>query len=330
MRIRLSIGTAAALGLAQLKTDAPTTTAYLMDIGGRCAYNCAFCAQARTATGGDDRLSRVIWPAFELADVVGPLRIAADEGRIMRACIQVTMNTGSFQRTLDILDAVAPILSLPVSVSTNIQAVSQVQTLFAHGAARVSIALDAATQPLHDRVKGTGYKHKMELLTECADRYPGRISTHFIVGLGESEEDVIRAIAAMYDRHVTVGPFAFTPLKGTRMADALPPEAGTYRRVQLANWLMKFRGARPDAMTFQDGRLVSLGSWHDEALKVALTGEPFRTAGCKNCNRPYYNENPGHGVMYNYPRALKAAEALNAAKETGLFSGGLNDEMEIR
>ncbi|WOL40471.1 radical SAM protein [Pyramidobacter sp. YE332] len=326
MKIRLSIGTAAALGLARLKSDALPTTAYLMDTGGRCAHNCAFCAQAREAETGEDHLSRVIWPVYDLGDVLSGLITAARGGTIRRACIQVTLNAGSFERTLVILKAVTNAVSLPVSVSTNITSASQVDRLMGSGAARVSIALDAATQSLHDQVKGTGYARKVQLLTECARRYPGRITTHFIVGLGESEEDVIAAIQNMHDLNVTVGLFAFTPLRGTRMAKCPPPEAGRYRRVQLANWLIKTKRRRVSDMSFSNGRLSGIDGDIKELLSVLSSGEAFETAGCRDCNRPYYNENPGHGVMYNYPRPLKNSEVIQALKETHLFAQtDLND-----
>jgi biotin synthase len=52
------------------------------------------------------------------------------------------------------------------------------------------------------------------------------------------------------------------------------------------------------------------------SLKVqrVTTGEPFQTSGCPNCNRPFYNEQPG-GPMYNYPRPLSSAEAEQAIRE---------------
>jgi len=59
------------------------------------------------------------------------------------------------------------------------------------------------------------------------------------------------------------------------------------------------------------GRLVDLG------VPLPLTGEPFQTCGCPDCNRPFYNERPG-GVMYNYPRPLTPVEARRAMAEMEL------------
>jgi biotin synthase len=59
-----------------------------------------------------------------------------------------------------------------------------------------------------------------------------------------------------------------------------------------------------------DGRLVGL-----EAL-LPSTGEPFQTSGCPDCNRPFYNEQPG-GPLYNYPRPLMAGEVARAIQDMG-------------
>lgn len=320
MNLKLSIGTAAALGLAKLKSDALPTTAYLMDPGGRCAHNCSFCAQARCAQSDDSKLSRVIWREYPLEQVLDGLKQAVATGRIKRTCVQVTLNKGSFERTLEIVKAVSGAVNVPMSVSTNIQSEEQVDALFAAGAARVSIAMDAATEELHNRVKNTGWHFKIDLLRRCVVKHPDGITTHFIVGLGETEQDVITAIADMYNHKVTVGLFAFTPLKGTPMETCPPPSAGQYRRVQLANWLLKHRKLTVDRLVFDEkGQLTDLNGDKKQLLELCKKGDPFRTAGCANCNRPYYNESAGHGVMYNYPRPLKPAEAKQALLETELF-----------
>lgn len=321
MNLKLSIGTAAALGLAHLKTDALPTTAYLMDPGGRCSYNCSFCAQARCAQSDDSKLSRVIWREYPIDVVMEGLKKAVASGQIKRTCVQVTLSPGSFERTLTIVKAVSSTVDVPMSVSTNIQNEEQVHALFEAGAARVSIALDAATEPLHQEIKNSMWHFKIDLLKRMAQRYPGGITTHFIVGLGESEKDVLTAIDDMYASKVTVGLFAFTPVKGTAMADVPPPSAGQYRRVQLANWLLKTHQVSLADLEFDEqGTLKKITKESKSLLNLAKKGLPFQTAGCLNCNRPFYNENPGHGVMYNYPRPLKAAEAKQALLETELFS----------
>ena len=64
-KVRASIGTAAVLGLRELRLDASPTTAYMMlytETG--CVANCLFCTQARESDSERSQLSRVMWPDF--------------------------------------------------------------------------------------------------------------------------------------------------------------------------------------------------------------------------------------------------------------------------
>jgi biotin synthase len=312
--IRLSIGSAAVLGLKIMRTDSPSTTAYIMGGNGRCLNNCRFCSQAREATCGDDMLSRVKWPSFDLDQVLPLLESAFQKGKIKRACIQMVFNKGSFEMSLDILKGLSE-TSLPISVSTNVKDQAQAERLFLAGASRVCIAMDAATERVHREIKRDDYHRKMELLESCARTFPGRMSTHLIVGLGETEEEMLRTIARMHRMDITVGLFAFTPIRGTAMENVDPPPIGSYRRVQLGNWLIR-EGFGLDRMVFSCGRLIGLTMDLKSLENRIKSGEPFRTAGCEGCNRPYYNETPGRGPMYNYARPLVESEARTALEET--------------
>jgi biotin synthase len=51
--------------------------------------------------------------------------------------------------------------------------------------------------------------------------------------------------------------------------------------------------------------------------QTVLSGEAFRTSGCPDCNRPYYNESPG-GLIYNFPRKLLNEEIEDVRKQFGV------------
>ncbi|MDI3281365.1 MAG: radical SAM protein, partial [Bacillota bacterium] len=153
---------------------------------------------------------------------------------------------------------------------------------------------------------------------------PGRISTHLIAGLGESERDLVEATAFFIQNRVTVGLFAFTPVPGTRLAHQPPPERSSYRRLQIARYLLAEGLASREDLGFDGrGRLVRIEVPPEVWARVQGEaagepfGEPFRTSGCPGCNRPHYNERPGQ-VPYNYPRPLTPAEAAAAWAEAGL------------
>ena len=62
-------------------------------------------------------------------------------------------------------------------------------------------------------------------------------------------------------------------------------------------------------MTFDEReRLLRLGA------PLPSRGEPFQTSGCPDCNRPFYNEQPG-GPLFNFPRPLEAEETEQAVRE---------------
>ncbi len=318
-KVRVSAGTASVLGLSRIASFDEPTCAYVM-IGERCTRDCAFCAQARSSTAPGDKLSRVTWPEFSADDLAQALGAAAGEGRVRRACAQVVGAPGAFERSIAAVKllrgAVGP--DVPVSVSFSATArIEQVETLMEAGAERVALPIDACNEQLYRDIKGGhDMSQALSLIRECARRSPGRVSTHLIAGLGETEEEVVLLAESMYQQGVTVGLFAFTPLPGTRLAKRQPPDLGSYRRIQLCCYLLKRAYLEQPAaglpeFQFSSGRLTGISIPRPVAGVGALWGEAFQTSGCPGCNRPYYNERPGQ-IPYNYPRPLTAAESADA------------------
>jgi len=284
------------------------TTAYLM-LGGRCLMNCAFCAQARDSQAGTLSLSRVTWPEYELDLVVAGLADAAARGLVRRACLQVTVTSDAFNRALQVLRAVKAVCSLPFDIAFLPHSLEQVSQLLAEGADHIGFGLDAACERVFRQVKGGLWARSLSLIEETALAFPGRTAVHLIVGLGETEREMVERVQWAHDRGITVGLFAFTPVRGTHLGDLPPPEMAAYRRMQAARWLIVHDATRAEEMMFDAaGRLVALGG------QVPLTGEAFETSGCPDCNRPYYNEQPG-GPLYNYPRPLTSGEVARAIQE---------------
>ncbi len=327
------------------------TTAYLME-GDRCSRDCAFCPQARTASSRDDLLARVNWPevAPEPAprDGTGPvpadeevaatdgsfwsgLAQAADDRRLRRACFQLTASPGvmaKVERQVRKLHRLRP--SLPICVSVAARDVEEIGRVLGWGAERVTVALDAATPEVYRATKGGPFEPRLAILLRGAERYPGRIGTHIIAGLGETERDLVGLFGVLADAGITVALFAFTPVPGTRLEGRHPPDLDSYRRIQAARYLICGGYVRAESMTFDGlGRLSSYGLPWNEVLAILAggrqaaairpdaaggPGQAFRTSGCPDCNRPYYNERPS-GPLYNYPRPLTAEEVVAATEK---------------
>jgi biotin synthase-related radical SAM superfamily protein len=307
-RINVSIGTAVVLGLANVAMAAAPTTAYLM-LGGRCLMNCAFCAQARESEASALHLSRVTWPEYDLDTVMQKLAGAVAQGTIRRACLQVTVTSNAFHQSLAVLHAAKAVSDVPFDIAILPQDLDQVRQLLDAGADHIGFGLDAACERVFRQVKGGNWDRSLALIEETAHAVPGRAAVHLIVGLGETEQEMVGRVQWAHDLGVTVGLFAFTPVRGTHLADRPPPLLAAYRRMQAARWLIVHDLAPAGGMTFDgEGRLLSLGA------PLPITGEPFRTSGCPDCNRPFYNEQPG-GPLYNFPRPLTADEVARAIQD---------------
>lgn len=306
---RLSSGTAAVAGLAHARLDCPPTTAYVM-LGERCAGDCAFCAQARSSRARSDLLSRVTWPDFGADEAADAISQACASDALRRVCFQVTTVPGHIDRAVCAVRDMRSRTDRPICVSVAVRDQADIERLLTAGASRVTLAIDAASERVYQQVKSGSWPRTRELLSTAVHRYPDQIGTHLIMGLGETEQELVSAMQEYADLGISIGLFAFTPIPGTRLAHHPPPALEAYRRVQVARWLI-LNGHGLAATFGYDGqrriRSYALGEPELTALISDTHNSPFRTAGCADCNRPYYNERPG-GVMYNYPRALTPAE----------------------
>jgi biotin synthase len=322
-KVRVSVGSAIAMGLLEGKLEAKPTTAYLMTYRrGRCMANCGFCPQARESKSRADMLSRVSWPAFSTERVLEAIVESTRRGVIRRVCVQALNYPDVFKHLQALVKAISHRAEAPVSVSCQPLSPENIRRLAEAKAERIGIPLDAATEEIFDKVKGlkAGGPYEMRkqliLLEEAVKVFgKGMVSTHLIVGLGETERDMVFMIQKCVDIGVLPALFAFTPVAGTAMENMEQPPIGQYRRVQLARHLIVHGMARFENMDFDEaGRIKSFGVEEQILKRVIWTGKPFQTSGCPDCNRPYYNERPC-GPIYNYPRPLSVEEIEKAVKE---------------
>lgn len=314
---KLSAGTACVVGKQAALSPIPPTTAYIM-LGGKCRNNCRFCSQARDSAAGENKLSRIVWPSYDAAEAADDIKDACAAGAFRRVCLQATNNENSPRAMAGALERLKGNGSAPISVSGYIESVDEAGALLAAGAERLCIALDAAAPRVFAAAKEGSWEKRWRLLTDCAAAFPGRISTHFIVGLGETEEEIIDCLDRCIGLNITTGLFAFTPVRGTGWAGRSAPDIGCYRRVQIGHYLLR-RGYSRSVVRCRDGRIVGCAA--PRLHEVLADGKAFETSGCPDCNRPFYNERPG-GVLYNYPRPLTPEEIDMAIRESGLPEGG--------
>lgn len=304
--IRVSVGTAAVLRLLQSKLDAEPTTAYLMTYReGKCSANCSFCPQAKDSSSKTELLSRVTWPTFSTESVVDAIAAAFREGKIKRVCIQALNYPGVFEYLQTLVKGIKQ--KAPVQISVSCQPLNKANITLLHtaGVDRIGIALDGTTETILNRVKGGCYNwtHQFELFEDALSIFgKGNVSTHVIVGLGEAEKEAVETVQRCVDLGVLPALFAFTPVRGTALENSLPPKLESYRRIQLARHLIVTGKAKFQEMSFKDNGEINGYGVPSEVLNQTIeSGVAFRTSGCPDCNRPYYNEKPS-GPIYNYPK----------------------------
>lgn len=306
-KIRVSYGTAIVLGLQKAQQDIPPTTAYLLWDSG-CIGSCSFCPRAN-GNAKTEKLSRILWPEFELEEVFQ--RLTSKPLPFHRICLQ----TGYNPKTEHILEELA--LKFVDTVIKTSMTLSPGQSEFAikmlsNGLDHVGIGLDGATKESYELHKKRNWDNDWPALLSLLSLAGEKVEVHLIYGLGDSEESFCRTVNEIIMRGGRISLFALMPVNG-----GSAPNMNSYRRIQLFRYLCENGHISYGDCTFKSGVLCSVGLSQKDVLSKIDSGNAFRTSGCGNCNRPYYNERPGH-EFFNFPRALSDKEIQCCMSELNL------------
>ena len=306
-----------------------------------CRANCAYCGLARHREAdrdyADRNFIRVDWPAVPMEQVVEIVAREGAETPFHRMCISMITHPRSDEDTVTVLKAWTAKIdpaSLPVSILSNPTTMQRadVQNLKNLGADIFTVALDAATPEIFDRTRGKGVAsphswHKYwEVLEDARDIFgPQKFGAHIIVGMGESEHDVLSLVQRLVDMGGHSHMFCFFPEKGSLMDHLPATPRDQWRRVQLARYLIDYRGVRVEHMRFDDeGRVTDFGIAKDELDDIIDQGTAFRTSGCPGkeaddvsaCDRPYGDSPPSN--VASYPFAPQAVDIRKIRQQIGL------------
>jgi lipoyl synthase len=326
-QIRVSTGTALVLGLLKGKLDVAPTTAYLMTYKlGKCTANCSFCPQAHGSKSSIEFLSRVSWPLFQTSNVTPALTKATEKGIIKRVCIQALNYPKVFAHLKALVKDIKNQSVVPISVSCQPLNKENIDLLQKAGVNRLGIALDAATESVFNKIKGKDvgssytWERQLLMLKEALQIFgKGNVSTHVIAGLGETEREAAEIVQRCVDMGILPALFAFTPVRGIALEFRIAPSVHSYRRIQIARYLIVKCLSNYESMKFDStGKIQGFNIEGDLLKSVIDSGEPFRTSGCEDCNRPFYNEKPS-GPIYNYPRKPSLKEIEEIKRQLSAF-----------
>jgi biotin synthase len=290
-----------------------------------CRANCAYCGLARHREAerdyADRNFIRVDWPAVPLEQVIDIVARDGDKTPFHRMCISMITHPRSDEDTVTVLKAwtrrVSP-ETVPVSILSNPTTMTRddVKRLKELGADIFTVALDAATPELFDRTRGRGVQSPhswakyWEILNAAKDIFGrNKFGAHIIVGMGETERDVLTLVQTLVDMGGHSHMFCFFPEKGSLMDHLPATPRDQWRRVQLGRYLIDYGGRRVENMSFDDqGRVVDFGLPRTELDAVIDAGIAFRTSGCPGkfrddvsaCDRPYGDSPPRDIASYPF------------------------------
>ena len=310
-----------------------------------CRANCAYCGLARHREAdrdyADRNFIRVDWPAVPMASIVEKVASDGTNTPFHRMCISMITHPNSDADTVTVLkqwtDRIDP-ATVPVSILSNPTTMSRgdVKTLHGLGADIFTVALDAATPAIFDRTRGKGvasphsWQKYWEILDDARDIFGNqKFGAHIIVGMGETEHDTLHLVQRLVDLGGHSHMFCFFPEKGSLMDHLPATPRDQWRRVQLARYLIDFRGVRVDHMRFDEaGRVVDFGIPKSELDSIIDNGLAFRTSGCPGkiqedisaCDRPYGDSPPSN--IASYPFQPAAVDVRKIRQQLGMEKPG--------
>lgn len=337
-RIRVSIGSAVKLGLKNIAIDVKPTNCHLLTYSPKgCLGNCGFCPQSKFTFKKLDEiedtqefLSRVMWPDFSFDRVLRIFQtsfpqFSLNENGFQRICLQSLNYEGFEDDVLEIVKALKRNTTIPISLAIPPVSDKYLIAYKREHVDRVCFAVDACREDLFESVKGQkgdgpySWDDHIDHLKKATIIYGrGRVTTHLIIGLGETDMDALSFISQMKKMGILTGLFAFYPIKNTRLESEKRPDIIKFRKMQLGKYLIDTGKRTISDFKFNDDSLTSFDIETKDLRDIVDLSAPFQTSGCPGCNRPFYTSSPRE-EQYNYPRELRDEEKEKVFSELTIY-----------
>ena len=327
----VQMSTAAALTLGIMagkmyRTECTRCLNLLLTYPEGCRANCAYCGLARHREAerdyADRNFIRVDWPAVPLDMTVDIVAKQGEKTPFHRMCISMITHPNSDADTVTVLKqwtARIDPATIPVSILSNPTTMTRadVKRLKELGADIFTVALDAATPEIFERTRGRGvqsmhsWQKYWQILMDAREIFGAqKFGAHIIVGMGETEHDVLALVQKLVDLGGHSHMFCFFPEKGSLMDHLPATDRGQWRRVQLARYLIDYKDVRVESMKFDaQGRVADFGVPQSTLDEIVAAGTAFRTSGCPGkfaedvsaCDRPYGDSPPSNIASFPFP-----------------------------
>lgn len=316
--VRISMAAAIELGLKpgrMLRNTRCGCINLLQNYSEGCYANCSYCGLARERPGvpEENTFIRVSWPLYPTDEVAA--KIAEKEARdgVGRVCISQVQDHRAYRDLVDMTGRVhraAPNVPISALVSATTLNEEKLRTIKDAGADIIGVGLDAATRELFYNTRGRGargphdWDYHWKIIRAARAMFgPMRVNCHLIVGLGETDRELVELFYQLKSEQIAAYLFSFNPEPGTVMQDVARAPIHRLRRIQLVKFLIEGRDLPREAVEFDDEGNLARMPTADAELD---SGIPFMTNGCPDregnvaCNRPFGSYRPGEEFR-DYP-----------------------------
>ena len=298
-----------------------------------CLSDCGYCGLARTRPGTyqDKSFIRVEWPLVRTDELVQ--RMAQHEATLTRLCISMVTHGHAYRDTCDITRRIAERVRTPLSILVAPPTLNRerLERFKALGVDMIGIGLDAVTEDLFARLRtdvpagGLKWEKYWEVVTDAREIFgPWKVNVHTLVGLGETDEDLIKLFVALREREIFSYLFCFNPEPDSRLAGHPKSPLVRWRRMQLAKYLIETEDHGLDRFGFDPGGgLVQLRAGRAAVAAVVDQGVAFMTNGCPGekgepgCTRPYGSYRPAEPFR-DYPFVPTAGDLRDIRAQLAL------------
>ena len=295
-----------------------------------CRSDCSYCGLARTRPGAyeDKSFIRVEWPLVETDQLVA--RMVARASRLTRLCISMVTNPHAFDDTCEITRRIRARVATPLSILVAPPTLNRrkLERFAELGVDIIGVGLDAVTEELFRTHRsdvpaggaGLSWAKYWAVVDDARDIFgPWKVNCHTLVGLGETDRDLVQTFVRLRDREIFSYLFCFNPEPDSRLGGRAKTPLVRWRRVQLAKHLVETEGFALEQFAFDaDGLLCHIDGEQSVVQGAIESGVPFVTNGCPGeqgepgCTRPYGSYRPSEAYR-DFP-FLPDAEDLRAVR----------------
>jgi biotin synthase-related radical SAM superfamily protein len=271
--VRLSLAAAMTLGFVKgwfYRNAQLRCINLLLTYADGCRANCAFCglANEKFTSPAARNFIRVPWKIFSTPEVIEAIQNAPNY--VSRVCISMITHPRAKNDVLKVCRQVAEMTDKSISllIAPTLLKRDDLKSMKDSGADRIGVAVDAATSGIFEQFRGKPvhgphrWDQYWKIYADALDVFgEGMAGVHLICGLGETEKELVSAISKARSMGGCTHLFSFFPEKGSLMENHSAPPIGTYRRIQLARWLIDNDRSQITSMQFDSQERIVHFEW---------------------------------------------------------------------